>query len=111
MEQKIQAILKKQKELFNCNNMIFEKENDILSCVKSIGEEGIRMRQKQAAVSLLDLKDKKAIFKEELAELCKSLDITSFTNKKLTSRIVAECISEGVCKEDLNTLKEVFKSL
>ena len=111
MKQKIQAILNKQKELSNCNNMIFEKENDILSCIKAVGEEGMRSRQKQAAISLLDLKNKKEVFKGELADLCKSFDATSFANKKLSSSIVAECISEGVCKEDLRTLKEAFKSL
>ena len=111
MKKKIQAILDKQKELTNCNNMIFEKENDILSCVKAVGEEGVRMRQKQAAVSLLDLKEKKAGFESELAELCKSFDATSFANKKMSSSMVAQCISEGVCKEDLSALKEVFKSL
>ena len=111
MKQKIQAILDKKKELSNCNDMIFEKENDILSCIKAVGEEGIRNRQKQAAVSLLDLKNKKETLNKELADLCKSFDAASFTNKKLSSSIVAECISEGVCKEDLSALKEAFKSL
>ena len=111
MKQKIQAILDKQKELSNCNDMIFEKENDILSCIKAVGEEGIRNRQKQPAVSLLDLKNKKEVLNNELVDLCKSFDAASFTNKKLSSSIVAECISEGVCKEDLSALKEAFKSL
>ena len=111
MKQVIKNILNKKKELQNCEDLIFQKENDILSCVKAVGEEGMRSRQKQAAVSLLDLKNKKEVFKGELADLCKSFDATSFANKKLSSSIVAECISEGVCKEDLSALKEVFKSL
>lgn len=109
--EKIQNILSKQKELHNCENMIFEKENDILSCVKSVGEEGVRMRQKQAAVSLLELKNKKEVLSSELSELCKSFDIDSFNNKKLSSGIVAKCISEGMNKEDLNSLKNAFRNL
>lgn len=111
MKSQIENILNKQKELANCDNMIFEKENDILSCVKSIGEEGVRMRQKQAAVSLLELKEKKEALKSEISELCKGLDTNSFNNKKLSSGIVAKCISEGMSKEDLNSLKNVFKGL
>jgi hypothetical protein len=111
MKQAIKNILNKEKELQNCKDLIFQKENDILSCIKAVGEEGMRSRQKQAAVSLLDLKNKKEVFKGELADLCKSFDATSFANKKLSSSIVAECISEGVCKEDLSALKEAFKSL
>ena len=111
MKDKIKNLLNKKKELSNCEDLIFQKENDILSCIKAVGEEGMRSRQKQAAVSLLGLKNKKKIFKGELVNLCKSFDAISFANKKLSSRIVAECISEGVCKEDLNTLKEAFKSL
>lgn len=111
MKQVIKNILNKKKELQNWEDLIFQKENDILSCVKAIGEEGIRSRQKQAAVSLLDLKNKKEVFKGELTDLCKSFDAASFANKKLSSSIVAECISEGVCKEDLSVLKEAFKSL
>ena len=111
MKDKIKNILNKKKELSNCEDLIFQKENDILSCIKAVGEEGMRSRQKQAAISLLDLKNKKEVFKGELADLCKSLDATSFANKKLSSSIVAECISEGVCKEDLSALKEAFKSL
>lgn len=111
MKQKIQAILDKQKELSNCNSMIFEKENDILSCVKAVGEEGVRMRQKQAAVSLLDLKNKKGVIEGELNELCKGFDSNSFVNKKLSSSIVAECISSGVTSEELRELKEIFKGL
>ena len=63
MKNQIENILNKQKELANCDNMIFEKENDILSCVKAVGEEGIRMRQKKAAVSLLELKNQKSIIR------------------------------------------------
>lgn len=111
MNKKIQTILDKQKELFNCDNMIFEKENDILSCVKAIGEEGMRMRQKQAAISLLDLKKKKEVLNTEFTELCKGLDTASFAKKKLSSSVVAECISEGISKEDLCALKEAFKNL
>ena len=108
---KIQAILNKQKELSNCDNMIFEKENDILSCIKAIEEEGMKSRQKNAAINLLDLKKKKEVLNNELADLCKSFDAASFANRKLSSSIVAECISEGVCKEDLDILKKAFKSL
>lgn len=111
MKQKIQNILNKAKELANCNNMIFEKENDILSCVKAIGEDGVRMRQKNAAVSLLDLKNKKMIIQGEISELCKSLDSKSFASKKLSSRIIAQCISEGINKEDLGVLKKAFLNL
>lgn len=111
MKNQIENILNKQKELANCDNMIFEKENDILSCVKSIGEEGVRMRQKQAAVSLLELKEKKEALKNEISELCKCLDINSFNNKKLSSNVVSQCISEGIGKENLNLLKEAFKNL
>lgn len=108
---KIEAILNKQKELTNYNNMIFEKENDILSCIKSVGEEGIRMRQKEAALALLKLKNQRKSCRKELKELCKGFDSASFMKKKLSSSMVAKCISEGVCKEDLNLLKETFKSL
>ena len=111
MKEKIQEILNKKKELLNCENFIFQKENDILSCIKSIEEEGIRSRQKNAAINLLDLKKQKEVLNDKLSELCKSFDATSFTNKKLSSNVVSECISSGVCREDLNALKEVFKSL
>lgn len=111
MKQKIQNILDKQKELSNCNNMIFEKENDILSCIKAIGEEGVRMRQKQAAISLLELKEKKKSLGKELTELCKGFDLNSFKNKKLSSQIVSECISSGIMSKELRELKEVYKSL
>jgi len=108
---RINSILGKYKEFTNYNNMIFEKENDILSCIKSVGEEGIRMRQKKAAVSLLELKNKKTIVQSKLSELCKGLDVCSFNHKKMSSKLIATCISEGVTKEDLGLLKEAFKSL
>lgn len=111
MENKIKNILNKQKEYLNCKDMIFEKENDILSCIKSVGEEGIRLRQKKAALSLLDLKKKKENIKKELKELCKGLDIKSFNNKKLSSNIISECISYGIGNENLKILKDLFKNL
>lgn len=111
MKSKIQNILNKKKELENCNNLIFEKENDILSCIKSIGEEGIRMRQKNAAVSLLDLKKKKEILNNEIQDLCKGLSKSSFDKKKMSSELIANCISEGINKEDLKMLKEIFVNL
>lgn len=109
--EEINRILDKKKELENCDNMIFEKENDILSCIKAIGEEGVRMRQKNAALSLLELKKNKENLQNELNELCKGMDSYSFKNKKMSSSMVAQCISEGVCKEDLNSLKNIFKEL
>ena len=111
MKEKIKDIVSKQKKLTNCKNMIFEKENDILSCVKSINEEGVRMRQKKAAISLLELKNDKKNLVNEISELCKSFDAPSFQKKKMSSSAIAKCISEGVCKEELNTLKEAFKSI
>jgi len=111
MKSKIQNILSLNKELSNCNNLIFEKENDILSCVKAVGEEGVRMRQKQAAVSLLQLKEKKENLQNQLQEVCKGLDINSFNKKKLSSSIISECIGLGINSSELKELKEVFKGL
>lgn len=110
MKQKIQTILDKQKELSNCNDMIFEKENDILSCIKSIGEGGIRSRQKEAAISLLELKEKKTSIEKEIKELCKAIDEVSFSKKRLSSSLVSRCISEGISRDDLASLKEMFKN-
>ena len=31
--------------------------------------------------------------------------------KKMSSSAIAKCISEGIDKEELSTLKEIFKSL
>lgn len=110
MENKIKKIISLKKELSNCNDMIFEKENDILSCVKSIGEEGIRNRQKEAAVSLLELKEQKASIEKEIKELCKAIDEVSFNKKKLSSSLISKCISEGISRDDLVSLKEAFKN-
>jgi len=48
MKEKILNILKIKKKINNYEGLIFEKENDILSCIKSINEEGVKLRQKKS---------------------------------------------------------------
>ena len=49
---------------------------------KQLEKEGMRMRQKKAAISLLELKGNKEALTEEISELCKSFDAASFAKEK-----------------------------
>lgn len=111
MKQQIKDIISLQNEISNYDNLIFEKENDILSCIKSSSEEGIKLRQKQAASSLLDLQNKQKKLKSKLRVLLKGLDSTSYQNKKMSSDLVTKCIWSGIFGEPFNQLKKLYKSL
>jgi len=108
MKEKILNILKIKKKINNYEGLIFEKENDILSCIKSINEEGVKLRQKKAAISLLDLKRKKGELEGELVELCKAISYNSYNNKKANSKLISTCISLGITKEQLRELKNIY---
>lgn len=111
MKKKVQQILELNSQLSNLDSMIFEKENDILSCIKSINEDGMRLRQKKAAVSLLDLKSQKETLQGELNELLKGLDSASFENKKASQNLIVNCIWGGVVGEEFGQLKAIYANL
>lgn len=111
MKEKIQKILDLNNQVSNLDSMIFDKENDILSCIKSINEEGMRLRQKNAAISLLDLKKQKEEVQGELHELLKSLDSASFENKKATRELTINCIEKGIVGQDFSKLKTIYLNL
>ena len=90
--------------------MIFEKERYSFLC-KIYWWRRCSYASEKAAISLLELKDNKESLTEEISELCKSFDAASLPKKKMSSSAIAKCISEGIDKEELSALKEIFKSL
>lgn len=113
MKQQINKICELQKELDNYTDLIFEKENEILSCIKSVnqGELSLELRQKRAASALLSLKQQCEAKKQKITSLLKSCDLKSFSKKQMTSELIFKCITEGVNKEELSVLKKAYKSI
>lgn len=111
MKNIIGDIISTQNQIVNYDNLIFKKENDILSCIKSVNEEGIENRQKQAAYSLLKLREKKQELLSLLNKLLQKLDIDSFNKKNVTSSLIYKAIGEGIKSDELKILKQVYKNL
>lgn len=110
MKDCINKILNLQNQIKEYESLIFEKENDILACEKSI-QDGCDLshRQKNAVNCLFDLNLKKNNLNNELKEILKSLSHISFSNKKIDSSLVFKCISAGISNKDLSLLKDLYK--
>lgn len=106
----ISDIINLKSQLDNCASLAFEKENDILSCIKST-DSGVKLRQKKAAAALLDLNNKKTKLRGEINSLLKALDNTSYENKKLSGAMIIKCIQSGIEGSKVRVLKQLYSSI
>lgn len=111
MREKIANILKINNQIEEYKSLILSKENDILSCEKSIqnGSQNLIGRQKNAVNSLYNLNQEKSSLENELKELLKSFSPVSFQNKKANSSLIYNCISLGIAKKDLDLIKSLYE--
>lgn len=111
MKNKIYSIISIYNIIKNYSDLIFDKQNDILSCIKSLEQEGVSLRQKKAADALMQLQKRKEKEVTKLKELLKSLDIESYNNKYISSKLLSECFYSTISKDNLNILKQLYKNL
>lgn len=112
----IKNIVNLWKEIKLYQSERLEKENTILSCLtlieKGVGDEleNIKKRQQGISVSLIEINDKLVNKIDNLGEILKGVSEESLSKGKISFELLSTCMYNKVSKEDLKTIKEVYKA-
>lgn len=117
MKEKIKDILDSWKEIKFIKQDKFERENIVLSCInlleKSVNSSdfsNIEQKQKKVAFELLNVNESFYNKIDNLGIVLKGLDEESLKKGKISPSLLCNLMYSRINKEDLNTIKEIFKS-